>query len=86
MFIGIPNSPTNPVSLARIRYFSEQESRILVERVLRDDPNKAIKHRTIAWRDVKAVVSIHLSFFETCIFTYISCYSSPTGDCCHILS
>lgn len=57
MLVALPNSPADPVSLLRIRYFSKSESRILVTRVLRDDPNKAIKHRTIAWRDVKAVLT-----------------------------
>lgn len=72
MFMALPNSPTNPVSLMRKRYFSERESTILVERVLRDDPNKGVKHESIAWRDVKAVVSSNRAL-EIYPFAYDVC-------------
>ena len=62
LFIALfPLSSANPVSLLGIRYFSERESQILQQRVLRDDPTKFQARRNVSLAEVKAAVCIPLS-------------------------
>ncbi|KAL2271333.1 hypothetical protein VTJ83DRAFT_704 [Remersonia thermophila] len=54
VFIALfPKSPANPVSFLGIRYFTERESQILQQRVLRDDPTKFQPRRNVSWGEVK---------------------------------
>jgi MFS family permease len=53
-----PSSPTNPVNLLKRRYFTERESYILVQRVLRDDPSKHEKSKNVTSAELKRVVSL----------------------------
>lgn len=62
-----PRSVGLPKSLAGITYFNQRESRILVQRVLLDDPSKAEGRRKIAWAEVKRAVRytrVHMSIIE----------------------
>ncbi|KEZ40897.1 hypothetical protein SAPIO_CDS7896 [Scedosporium apiospermum] len=54
--LAVPFSTAKPVSVLGFRYFTESESRILTERVLRDDPSKAQLGRNVSWKELKAVV------------------------------
>ncbi|KAL2154655.1 hypothetical protein VTH82DRAFT_3331 [Thermothelomyces myriococcoides] len=55
LFIAFfPRSPSNPVSLFGVRYFSEREAQILQERVLRDDGTKIQPRQNVSWGEVKA--------------------------------
>lgn len=56
----IPKSPSIPICLARIRYFSERESQILVRRVLLDDPTKHHAHKNITRQEITRTVSLLL--------------------------
>ncbi|PSN69523.1 alternative sulfate transporter [Corynespora cassiicola Philippines] len=49
-----PKSPSNPVNLFGYRYFSERETQILVERVLRDDPSKAQTHTKVTNEELRS--------------------------------
>jgi len=56
-----PGTPSNPVSLAGVRLFTEREQLILRERVFLDDPNKRTAKKSIPARDVlKALASVKL--------------------------
>jgi hypothetical protein len=58
LFIALfPLSSANPVSLLGFRYFSERESQILQQRVLRDDPTKFQPRRNVTLGEVKAALS-----------------------------
>lgn len=59
-----PKSPSNPVSLLGYRYFSERESQILQQRVLREDPSKIQARESVSMAEVKATVSFPLFTFE----------------------
>ncbi|KAM0541665.1 hypothetical protein ACHAPJ_013140 [Fusarium lateritium] len=52
-----PNQVSNPVSLVGIRYFNEREAEILTQRVLRDDPSKAIIRRHINRQELIAALT-----------------------------
>lgn len=52
-----PDSVVNPVSLLGIRAFTERESYILTQRVLRDDPSKAYIKPHVTGTEIKNVVS-----------------------------
>ncbi|KAK4245072.1 hypothetical protein C7999DRAFT_16732 [Corynascus novoguineensis] len=55
LFVALfPRSASNPVSLLGVRYFSERESQILQQRVLRDDPTKIQARQNVSWAEVKA--------------------------------
>ncbi|KAJ9156231.1 Alternative sulfate transporter [Pleurostoma richardsiae] len=54
LFPGLPN---NPVSLTGIRYFNEKETMILQQRVLLDDPLKAMKRSFITLPDVLSTLA-----------------------------
>ncbi len=49
-----PGTPSNPVSLVGLRFFSEREQMILRERVFLDDPTKRTGKKDIQFRDVRA--------------------------------
>lgn len=53
-----PSSPANPVNLLKRRYFTERESYILVQRVLRDDPSKHEKSKNVTGAELRAVVRL----------------------------
>ncbi|CAI4212299.1 unnamed protein product [Parascedosporium putredinis] len=52
-----PESASHPVSLLKLRYFSERESRILHQRVLKDDPTKAQASRNVKWAEIKGALT-----------------------------
>ncbi|KAH8172467.1 major facilitator superfamily protein [Sarocladium implicatum] len=52
-----PRSTKRPTSLLGVRYFTENESKILTARVLRDDPSKAHKHVHVKKEEFKATFS-----------------------------
>ncbi len=57
LFIAFfPLSSANPVSILGIRYFTERESQILQQRVLRDDPTKGQPRQNVTWGEIKATV------------------------------
>lgn len=67
MFIAFfPVSTAKPVSLLGIRYFTERESQILQQRVLRDDPTKFQPRKNVSWGEVKATVSLPPLFQFPC--------------------
>ena len=53
-----PDSVMNPVSVLGIRAFTEKESYILTQRVLRDDPSKAHAKPHVTGTELKNVVSV----------------------------
>lgn len=53
-----PDSVMNPVSVLGIRVFTEKESYILTQRVLRDDPSKAHAKPHVTGAELKKVVSV----------------------------
>lgn len=55
--ITFPKSPDSPLSLTGIRWFTEEESRILQSRVLFDDPAKGKGRRHVSWAELKRTVS-----------------------------
>ncbi|KAJ4264354.1 hypothetical protein NW762_005551 [Fusarium torreyae] len=55
--VMFPNQVSNPVSLVGIRYFNEKEAEILAQRVLRDDPSKAIMRRHINRQELIAALT-----------------------------
>ncbi|PKS08198.1 hypothetical protein jhhlp_005474 [Lomentospora prolificans] len=52
----IPQATDKPFSILGYRYFTERESAVLTERVLRDDPSKAQPKRHVSWSEIKAVL------------------------------
>jgi MFS family permease len=56
-FSLMPSGPANPVSRGKIRWFTESESRILIQRVLLDDPTKRHGHKNITRQEFKKLVS-----------------------------
>ncbi len=59
LFIALfPLSSAKPVSLLGVRYFSERESQILQQRVLRDDPTKAQPRQSVTLGEIKDTVSL----------------------------
>jgi hypothetical protein len=66
LFIALfPISLANPVSLLGFRYFTERESQILQQRVLRDDPSKLQPRRNVSLAEVKAAVCTPLNYPPT---------------------
>jgi hypothetical protein len=55
--ILFPRSPGHPVSLTKIRWFSERESRILVQRVVADDPTKHQNAKNVTMAELKATLT-----------------------------
>ncbi|KAF5004552.1 hypothetical protein FDECE_8965 [Fusarium decemcellulare] len=55
--LTFPQQVSNPVSLLRVRYFDERETQILVERVLRDDPSKAVVRHYVSRDELKAALT-----------------------------
>jgi hypothetical protein len=55
--ILFPRSPGHPVSLTNIRWFSERESRILVQRVVADDPTKHQNAKNVTMAELKATLT-----------------------------
>lgn len=51
-----PESTSNPVSLLKVRYFSEHEAHILTARVMRDDKTKLHAKAHVSWAEFKATV------------------------------
>lgn len=56
-FTLFPGAPSNPVSLIGVRLFTDRETMILRERVLLDDPRKALSKKSIAGRDILRVLA-----------------------------
>ncbi|KAL9096526.1 MAG: hypothetical protein Q9165_001523 [Trypethelium subeluteriae] len=52
-----PKGPANPTCYARIRYFNERESQILVRRVLIDDPTKQSTRKNISMGEIRHTFS-----------------------------
>ncbi|KAF2100223.1 alternative sulfate transporter [Rhizodiscina lignyota] len=52
-----PKGPSDPICLARFRYFNERESRILTLRVLQDDPTKEYSAKNITGSEIKRTLS-----------------------------
>ncbi|KAK4231150.1 hypothetical protein QBC38DRAFT_259693 [Podospora fimiseda] len=52
-----PDSSLNPVSLLGVRFFTPEESQILWQRVIRDDPSKLQPHKNVQWSEVKATLT-----------------------------
>jgi hypothetical protein len=59
-----PRSTERPISLLGVRYFSENEAKILTARVLRDDPSKIHKHVNVTKEEFKATVRSHLEHYS----------------------
>ncbi|PKS08524.1 hypothetical protein jhhlp_004909 [Lomentospora prolificans] len=58
VFLAVfPHSAANPVSLLRIRYFTEREAQILHQRVLKDDPTKAHSSKNVKWAELKSALT-----------------------------
>ncbi|CAG9977195.1 unnamed protein product [Clonostachys byssicola] len=56
LFITLfPRSTSNPVSLAGLRHFTEEEAHIITQRVLLDDPTKKHAHTHVSREELKAV-------------------------------
>ncbi|CAG9945274.1 unnamed protein product [Clonostachys rosea f. rosea IK726] len=56
LFITLfPRSTSNPVSLAGLRLFTEEEAHIITQRVLLDDPTKKHAHTHVSREELKAV-------------------------------
>lgn len=56
LFLALfPLNAAKPICWARIRYFNERQTRILIERVLLDDPSKAQGSRNVTGADFKRV-------------------------------
>lgn len=53
-----PRDPANPVSLFKVKYFTEREIHVLVNRVFLDDPSKKQPHKSIPVRDVLRAVCL----------------------------
>jgi len=82
-----PRSTARPVSLAGVRFFSERESQILTQRVLRDDPSKFQPHKNVSLAEVKATVRCPRSQNLRRVKTHtMTLCSSLTGACSHISS
>ncbi|KAM0331510.1 hypothetical protein ACHAQA_003187 [Verticillium albo-atrum] len=56
-FALFPGTPSNPVSLLGVRFFTDREITILRDRVIIDDPNKATKKKSINVRDLGRALS-----------------------------
>ncbi|KAM0268396.1 hypothetical protein ACHAQH_009993, partial [Verticillium albo-atrum] len=56
-FALFPGTPSNPVSLLGVHFFTDHEIMILRDRVIIDDPNKATKKKTIKLRDLGSALS-----------------------------
>ncbi|KAK0389066.1 hypothetical protein NLU13_2642 [Sarocladium strictum] len=52
-----PNHVSDPVSLLKIRYFTEHETQILTERVFRDDPSKRQARTHVTWQEFKNTIT-----------------------------
>ena len=52
--VFFPKSVSKPSSLGGIRYFSEKETRILMERVVRDDPSKGHNRSNITKAEIRS--------------------------------
>ncbi|CAI6043051.1 unnamed protein product [Clonostachys chloroleuca] len=56
LFITLfPRSTSNPVSLAGLRHFTEEEAHIITQRVLLDDPTKKHAHTHVSREELRAV-------------------------------
>lgn len=52
-----PKDPAHPVSFVGIRYFDDREIKILVQRVLRDDPAKQKKHTHVSMAELVSALT-----------------------------
>lgn len=53
----MPHSPSNPRNIFGHDYFTEREKKILVNRIVIDDPVKQVKHKWVKWVEVKTAFS-----------------------------
>ena len=52
-----PRSPAHPISLTNIRWFTEKESQILVQRVVADDPTKHQNAKNVTKEELKRTLT-----------------------------
>jgi hypothetical protein len=52
-----PGTPSDPITLTKLKYFSDREIHILRERVILDDPWKQTSRRHVKLAEVTATVT-----------------------------
>ncbi|KAF4973355.1 hypothetical protein FSARC_333 [Fusarium sarcochroum] len=55
--LTFPDQVIKPVSILKVRYFTERESQILYQRVLRDDPSKAQVGQHVTMKEIKSALT-----------------------------
>ncbi|KAJ4248370.1 hypothetical protein NW762_012700 [Fusarium torreyae] len=55
--LTFPDEVIKPVSILKVRYFTERESQILYQRVLRDDPSKAQVGQHVTMKEIKSALT-----------------------------